>query len=243
MTVSCLIVDDETLARIRLRDLIAEVPWLCCVGEAADGESAVRALDVQRPNLVFLDVELPVFSGLVALERATHRPAVVFTTAFDRYAVTAFELAAIDYLLKPFGRERFAGAVERARRALAQTDKESTLERAQETLASGPPDRIFVRDRGRIFPLALRDVERLQAQDDYVLIHAGGRHHLVHVTLTDLERRLDPARFLRVHRSHVVNTDHVVELVRREDGRMEVAMRDGTRLLASRARSQRLRRL
>ena len=243
MKVSCLIVDDETLARIRLRDLIAEVPWLDCVGEAADGESAVRALDLLRPDLVFLDVELPAFSGLAALEKARHRPAVVFTTAFDRYAVTAFELAAVDYLLKPFGRERFAGAVERAGRALDLTERESTLERARQTLASGRADRIFVRDRGRIFPLALGDVERLEAQDDYVLIHAGGRRHLAHVTLTDLERRLDPARFLRVHRSHVVNADYVIEMVRREDGRLEVGMRDGTRLLASRAHSRRLRRL
>src|SRR6185503_13954329 len=102
----------------RLRDLIADVPWLDCVGEAGDGESAARAIDSLRPDLVFLDIELPGCSGIAVLERAQHRPAVVFTTAFDRYAVTAFELMALDYLLKPFGRARFEAAVERARQAL-----------------------------------------------------------------------------------------------------------------------------
>ena len=244
MKVSCLIVDDEPLARVRLRDLISDVPWLECVGEADSGEAAVRAVDALRPELVFLDVELPEFSGLEVLERACHRPAVVFTTAFDRYAVTAFELMALDYLLKPFGRTRFEAAVERARQALDVGERAPALERARQALAAtGPAARLFVRDRGRIVPLALRDVVRLEAQDDYVLIHAAGRRHLVHVSLSDLERRLDPARFLRVHRSHLVNADYVAELIPLGDGRLEVRLRDGTRLPASRARSKDLRRL
>jgi two-component system LytT family response regulator len=242
--VSCVVVDDEPLARLRLRDYVREVAWLELVGEAADGPEAVRAIDGKRPDLVFLDIELPGLSGLEVLERTRHRPAVVFTTAFDRYAVAAFELMALDYLLKPFGRERFEVAIERLRQGLDVASPGHGLERARQALAGGAiPGRLFVRERGRIVPIALGAIERIEAQDDYVMLHAAGRRHLVHVTLRDLERRLDPERFLRVHRSHLVNVDHVAELRRGADGRLEVRMRDGTALLASRDRSRALRRL
>jgi two-component system LytT family response regulator len=239
--VSALIVDDEPLARRKLRELVEEVPWLACVGEAADGDAAVAAVDGLRPDLLFLDIELPGPSGLDVLARVAHRPTVIFTTAHDRYAVAAFELHALDYLLKPFGRARFETAVERARGCFDAAGP-STLERGRHALASpGAMTRLFVRDRGRIVPLALSDVVRLQSEDDYVAVHVGGRRHLVHVPLAELERRLDPGRFLRVHRSHVVNLDHVEAFEAQPDGRVEVVLKDGERLVASRTRSRELR--
>lgn len=242
LLVTALIVDDEPLARTKLREMLAGEDWLTCIGEAADGESAVVAIDGQRPDLVFLDVEMPGFSGLQVLERCHHRPAVIFTTAFDRYAVAAFELEALDYLLKPFGRDRLQAAVRRARNAMAQ-ENASTIERAQRAFQPGiePLARIFVRDRGRIVPIALGDVQRLEAQDDYVQLVVGSRRHLVHLAMNDFERRLDPSRFVRVHRAHIVNLDYVAAFRRLADSRLEVEMQDGTRIVASRERSKALR--
>jgi two-component system LytT family response regulator len=240
--VRVLIVEDEPLARQKLRVLVDEVPWLACAGEAGDGSTALRLIDELEPDLVLLDIELPELDGLTVLARAEHTPAVIFTTAYDHYAVSAFELAALDYLLKPFGRERFQVAVERARRTL-EAGAPSTRERAQRALGArdAPLDRILVRDRGRITPVALAEIERLEAEDDYVAVIAGGRRFLVYLPLAEFERRLDARRFVRVHRSHIVNLDFVRHLVPFDAGRLQVEMRDGTRILASRARSRALR--
>jgi two-component system LytT family response regulator len=240
--VSALIVDDEPLARRRLRELVSGVAWLECVGEAEDGLVALEAIERLRPDLVFLDVEMPRMSGLELVERLQHRPELIFTTAFDRYAVTAFELHALDYLLKPFGRERFLQAVERAREALGEKDQAAAAVRLRQALGpAGPLRRIFVRSRGRVLAIAVHEVERLEAQDDYVAVHVRGHQHLVHAPLADVEGRLEPGRFLRIHRSHIVNLDHVAAFVEGDDGRFEVEMRDGRRLTASRARSRAIR--
>jgi two-component system LytT family response regulator len=251
VTVRALVIEDEPLARQQLRELAAGVPWLSCVGEAADGAAALRAIDELRPDLVFLDIRMPELSGLEVLERTEHEPAVIFTTAFDQYAVAAFELGALDYLLKPFGRDRFLAAVERARRALSATHADdddrdsSTVARARTALgaAAGLAERIFVRDRGRIVPIPVREIERLEAEDDYVAVHTRGRRFLVYLPLGEFERRLDGDRFLRVHRSHVVNLDFVTALVPFDPTRLQVEMRDGTKIMASRTRSRELRHL
>jgi len=263
--VRTLVVEDEPLARAHLLDLLGEVEWLDIVGEAADGASAVAHIDALRPALVFLDVRLPECSGLEVLERAAHQPAVVFTTAYDRHAVAAFELGALDYLLKPFGRERLHAALRRVQRALADGTHAdgaadegapapggppAARERARLTLgapgaegrgAAAPLERLFVRDRGRLIPIVLRDVERLEAEDDYVALHVRGRRYLVELPLGEFEQRLDPGRFLRVHRAHMVNLDHVAQLVPYDGARLQVEMRDGTKILASRTRSRELR--
>jgi two-component system LytT family response regulator len=241
-TLKVLIADDEPPARQQLLDLLADVPWVTCVGEAADGGAAAAAVDRLRPDVLFLDIEMPVLSGLAVLERVRHRPAVVFTTAYDRYAVAAFELAALDYLLKPFGRERLQAALERARRAVAERNALSALERAREAGSNGaPPRRFFVRDGGRIVPIAVRDIQRLEARDDYVEVIAGGPSYLVHLPLAEFERRLDPSRFVRIHRSRIVNLDLVTGFTPYDATRLQVEMKDGTRLLASRMRSRSLR--
>ena len=157
--ITALIVEDEPLARRRLRDLIRGVPWLECAGEAATGRIAIAAIDELQPDLVFLDVRLPGMSGIDVLSQARHRPAVIFTTAHDQFAVTAFELAALDYLVKPFGRERFTRAVERARPLLERQAGGAAAARAQGALAAGPMARLFVRDAGRIVPVRVASID------------------------------------------------------------------------------------
>jgi two-component system LytT family response regulator len=240
--VRALIAEDEPLARRHLRELLGETDWIDCVGEAEDGAEAVRLIDELEPDLVFLDIQMPELTGLQVLERLSHRPAVIFTTAYDRYAVSAFELEAIDYLLKPFGRDRLDAALDRARRTLATGDSTSIVDRARHALDdSGPLQRLLVRDRGRLLPITTPEIERLEAQDDYVALHVRGRAYLVYLSMNDFEQRLDPSRFLRIHRSHIVNLDFVSQLVPYDGSRMLIEMRDGTKILASRARSRELR--
>lgn len=245
MTVRALIVEDEPLARRRLRDLLSDVPWIECVGEASDGETAVTMIDALTPDLVFLDIEMPALSGLQVLERVRHDPAVIFTTAHDQHAVAAFELEALDYLLKPFERERFVAAVERARRVLEARDAPPTAERVRSALtdSAGPLKRVFVRDRGKIVLLTTADIERLDADGDYVAVQAGGRSYLVYLSLNEFEQRLDPGQFLRVHRAHIVNLDFVRHLIPYDGARLQLEMRDGTKVMVSRARSKDLRHL
>jgi two-component system LytT family response regulator len=235
-----LVVEDEPLAQARLRDLLEPVSWIRWVGEAATVSAATEALARLRPDLVFLDVQLAGGSGLEVLRAAAPGTGVIFTTAHDRFAVTAFELGALDYLLKPFGAERFARALERAQPVLVAR-RDSAAERGREVLGPERLQRLFVRDGGRIVPLAVTDIERVQACDDVVLVHAGGRTYRLAVTLAELEVRLDPKRFVRVHRSHLVNLDQVVSFAPTEDARLLVTLRSGSTLFASRQRSRELR--
>lgn len=239
--IRAVIVEDEPLARRTLKDFLAEIDWVELAGEAENGNEGVRLLREIRPQLVFLDVQVPGLSGLELLERIPYEPAIVFTTAHDEYAVRAFEFGAVDYLLKPFGRARFRKTLERIRLRLegdtggATTTLRERLGPAQERLT-----RLFVRDGETILPLSIGDVTRLEAADDYVTVYAGGRTFLVGLTLHEFERRLPPDRFLRVHRSHIVNLDHV-DAIEPHDRRLVVKMRDGSTVLASRAASQTLR--
>jgi len=262
VTVRVLLVEDEPLARRTLREFAGEVPWLAVVGEAADGPEAVRQLDALRPDLVLLDVELPGWSGLQVLARSAHRPAVVFTTAYDRYAVRAFEVEAIDYLVKPFGRDRFHAMCERVQRRLVP-QPEAGLEAAAGAArmasepravgeapvslpASGPSSepftRVFARRGAQLVPVRADEIVRVEAEDDYAAVHtAGGQRHLLGLTLGALERRLDPARFVRVHRSHLVNLDFVEALQAYDAHRLVVRLRGGAEVVTSRAGATKLR--
>ena len=243
--ISALIADDEPLARKQLRDLMEGIPWLTCAGEATDGLNAIEAIDRLRPNLVFLDIQMPGASGLEVLARASHRPAVIFTTAHDRHAVTAFELQALDYLLKPFGRARFDAAVARARELLESAHDGSGTPEAvtrRSVLGSdGHLARLFVRERGKIIPVAVDAIERMEARDDYVALITATRRYLIRIGMGDLEKALDPARFVRIHRCHIVNLDSVVCVTSTVDGRLQAEMRSGVKIVASRARSKGLR--
>ena len=235
-----LVVEDEPLAQARLRDLLEPVSWVHWVGEAATVPAAREALTRLRPDLIFLDVQLAGGSGLDVLGEAETGTGVIFTTAHARFAVTAFELGALDYLLKPFGAERFARALERARPILLSR-RSSAAEREREVLGPDRLQRLFLREAGRIVPLAVTDIERVQACDDVVLVHAGGRTFRLAVTLAELEERLDPRVFVRVHRSHLVNLDQVLSFAPTVDARLLVTLRSGTTLYASRQRSRELR--
>src|SRR5215467_7451562 len=238
---SVLIADDEPLARRTLREHLRGLGWVGPIHEARDGKTAIMLANNHRPDLLFLDVVMPGATGLEVLEQLAYEPKVIFTTAYDQYAVTAFELGALDYLLKPFGRERLQRVLQRVRVALGEPAP-PLLSRARQSL--GPThalSRIFVRDGNRILPIPLTSIERVQGTDDYVTIYTGNREYLVSIRLSDLEAHLGRDNFLRIHRSHLINLEHVGSIEPYDATRVEVVMKGGRRIVASRAGSKRLR--
>lgn len=239
MILRTVVAEDEPLARQRLRRFIERDPRLVLVGEAESGMVAVELIDRLAPDLVFLDVQMPECSGLEVLERAAHRPAPVFTTAYPDYALRAFEVEAYDYLVKPFGWTRFQAAVDRvARRLIAP---QSTP--APTPIAAPEPylERMFVRRGGEMVPVSMRDVHRIEGAGDYVQLCTGAGQVLADISLNELERRLDPVCFRRVHRAHIVNLDHVSAIRPYDERRLSVRFADGSEVVASRAGSQLLR--
>ena len=236
--------EDEPLARDVLRDAIYSHPCLRLVGEAADGASALERIERLRPDVVFMDIQMPEMTGLEVLRRLDHLPHIVFTTAYDQYAVTAFELNAVDYLLKPFTGARFAEAVARLMEGAVHEREslEGALVRASRPAAAPARlERILVRDRGRIFPLAAGDIEYMKADAKYTVIAARGQHFLVRIGISELEAQLDPARFVRIHRSALVNLDFVESMRADDQSQLQIHMRDGTVLGANRDASRILR--
>jgi len=240
MNGSALIADDEPLARRTLRDHLRGLGWSGTIHEARDGESAIALANDQRPELLFLDIVMPAATGLEVLARLDYEPKVIFTTAHDQYAVTAFELGALDYLLKPFGRDRVKRVLERA-----QTNSiVPLLSRARESLEQPRTlSRIFVRDGERIVPIPLAGLERAQGADDYVTICTMAKEYLVSIRLSDLESQLARAGFLRIHRSHLINLEYVISIEPYDAARVQVVMKSGARIVASRTGSKKLREL
>jgi two-component system LytT family response regulator len=241
--VSALVVDDEPVARAGLRGMLRAFDWVEVVGEASDGESAVAQIHALRPELVFLDVQMPGMLGTEVLRRLERPPFVIFTTAYSEHAVSAFELGAVDYLLKPFGPTRLAAAMERVRSALGEPASADPFERLSGALAGGPISRLFVRVGGALVALPVERVSWFEADGDYVIAHDGSARHVLHLSLSRLEARLDARRFTRVHRAHVVNLDHVRAFKRDAAGNLEAELLDGARVPVSRARAQELRKL
>jgi two-component system, LytTR family, response regulator len=245
-TKTVFIAEDEPLARDVLRDAIYAHPALRLAGEAGDGASALEQIERLRPDVVFMDIQMPEMTGLEVLRRLSCAPDIVFTTAYDQYAVTAFELNAVDYLLKPFTRARFDAAVARLLEAPMPPREivDAALEQAtrrKEGQPAGRLERILVRDRGRIFPLSLNEIEYLKADSKYTAIAARGQTFLVRIGISELEVQLDPARFIRVHRSALVNLDFVDSMRADEQSQLVIQMRDGSVLTASREASKVLR--
>lgn len=240
--VSALIVDDEPVARAGLRHMLAEIEWVHCIGEAGNGPAAIEAINRLKPELVFLDIQLP--GGLLGTEvmaRLQQRPLVIFTTAYAEHAVTAFELGALDYLLKPFGPERLQAALARIRAAVGEPVAPA-FERFGEALGQGPISRLFVRQGRTIVPLAVDQISWFEAVGDYVAVHtADDSTPLLHLSLNRLEARLDPQRFVRLHRTHIVNLDRVKAFRRQDNGQLSAELIDGTQLAVSRAKAQELR--
>ncbi|MDB4913600.1 MAG: response regulator receiver [Gemmatimonadetes bacterium] len=238
-----LIADDEPIAREALATMLRAFDWLSCVGEVADGLSAIEAIDRLRPELVFLDVAMPGAQGTDVLRRVHHRPYVIFTTAYSEHAVIAFELGAVDYLVKPFGQERIAAALDRIRAAVGEPAPSDVADRLTSVFDSTMVSRLFVRTSGGLTPVLLRDVAFLESSGDYVVAHVARARHLIHLSLTRLEMRLDPSRFIRIHRTCIVNLDHLKSFRPETQGRLTAVMHDGTRLMVSRARAQAIRAL
>jgi two-component system LytT family response regulator len=243
MQVTALIVDDEPVARAGLREMLRAIEWITVIGEASNGSAAVEAIDRLRPEIVLLDIQMPGMLGTEVLEHLSHQPYIVFTTAHVQHAVDAFELGAIDYILKPFGAARLGVAMERVRAALGEPVAHPALERLGGALGHGPISRLFVRTGGAIVPLAVDRVAYFSADGDYIVAHTERARHLLHLSLARLELRLDPKRFLRIHRAHVINLDLVKAFRRDAGGQLVAEMLDGTRLPVSRSRAQELRHL
>ena len=243
MKVRTLVVDDEPIARAGLRAMLTAFEWVEVVGEAGDGLAAVEAINRLQPELVFLDVQMPGLLGTEVVGRLERQPFIIFTTAFSQHAVSAFELGAVDYLLKPFGRTRLTAAMERIRAAIGEPSGVGALERLTGALAGGPISRLFVRTGGSLVPLMITEVEAFEADGDYVIAHTENRSHPLTLSLSRLEERLDPKRFVRVHRAHIVNLDHVRTFKRDARGNLEAELVNGRRVPVSRTRAQELRRL
>lgn len=241
-----LIVDDERLARQKLRRLLTEEPDVEVVGDYGSGTEAVEAIRAERPDLVFLDVQMPGLDGFGVLREVGPGRAgrVVFVTAHDEHAVRAFEVEALDYLLKPFDRARFRQALDRARRERRQGLEEklaALLERVERVERPAERlERILVGSGGRMTFLKLREVDWIEAADNYVRLHAGREAHLVRETLRRLEPRLDPHLFLRIHRSAIVNLESVAEVRSLFHGDYDVLLRNGTALPVGRTYRDRL---
>lgn len=242
--VRVVVVDDEPLARGVVREFLARHPGVDLIAECGNGFEAVKAVSELAPDLVFLDVQMPKLSGFEVLELIGRHVSVIFTTAHDEYALRAFEVHAVDYLLKPFSEKRFAEALMRARARLQSRDPlplEALLSDARRRQA--PVERVLIRDGPQVHVLAVERIDYVEAQDDYVCFKSEGKQYLKDQTMAVAEAALDPMRFVRIHRSYLLNVERIarVELYAK-DSRVAI-LRDGTRLPVSRAGYLRLSRL
>ena len=254
-----LVVDDEPAARRGIKLLLESASAVTVVGEAGDGPEAVRQIEVLEPDIVFLDVQMPGYDGFEVIKRvaAAQPPAVVFVTAYDEHALRAFDVSAVDYLLKPYEDARFHAALARATEEVRRRragDLGARLERliaALERSPSTPPaaeaagpggltDRILIKSSGELHFLKTDEIDWIEAEGDYMKFHAGGRAHLLRETMARLESRLDPRRFIRIHRSTIVNVDRVRKMSPAFAGEYAVVLNDGTKLRLSRGYQDRL---
>src|SRR3954471_22119688 len=242
-----LIADDEPLGRARLRMLLAQEPWIEIVAECADAPATIAAIEKLHPELVFLDVQMPGGSGFDVIETvgAARMPFVIFVTAFDRYALRAFDVHALDYLLKPFDRDRFQQALTRANQQLEKQNGGDIEKRLAAIVNDLRPtkvktDRFVVKSGGRIFFVRTSEIDWIEAAGNYVKLHVGNDSHLIRETMNAVETKLSPDTFVRIHRCHIVNIEQVRELQPWFNGEYVVFLKNGTRLTLSRGYRERL---
>ncbi len=246
MPMRTLIVDDEPPARERLRRMLKDIETVEIVGEAEDGVQAVEMIEREKPDLVLLDIQIPGLDGFGVIEALADPPPVIFVTAYDEYAIRAFEINALDYLLKPFSRERLEKAVRRAQEA--QVEEQSFAARLGPLLESLAAQgryltRLAVRDRDRIRVLDVGEVDWIGVEGEQVMVHAGERAYPIRRTLAELEARLDPARFFRAHRSAIVNLSRVKEVIPWFKGSHKLRLTTGAEVDLSRAQARVLRKI
>jgi two-component system, LytTR family, response regulator len=249
-TIRTVIVDDEPLARRGIRAQLKQERDVEIISECRNGNEAIKVIEAHSPDLVFLDVQMPELDGFGVLEAIgiERMPPVIFVTAYDRYAVRAFEVQALDYLLKPFDDERFASALQRARRHIGRNGIDDLRRRLQGLLddihaSRKYVERLVIKSAGRIFFLNVHEIDWIEAADNYVRLHAGRDAHLLRETMNSLEQKLDPSQFLRVHRSRIVNTQKIKELRPLFRGQYDIILRDGTRVESGRGHQKRIQRL
>jgi two-component system LytT family response regulator len=242
-----LIVDDEPLARGVLREMLQSDPDVTIVGECANGKEAVRAILELAPELLFLDIQMPEMGGFEVLDALGEgkAPHLVFVTAYDQYAVRAFEVHAIDYILKPFDRERFQTSWQRAKAQVLRERNggvEQKILSLLEDLKAGTKylERLVIKSSGRIYFLETNEIDWIQAEGNYVSVHTGKKSHLLRETISSLENQLDPKKFLRIHRSAIVRIDSIKELQPWFHGEYHIILHDGTQLTLSRNYRDRL---
>lgn len=241
------VVDDEPLARERLATLLGSEADIEIVAQCRDGEEAVAAIQDHSPDLVFLDVQMPQMNGFDVIEAigSDRMPLVIFVTAYDQHALRAFQVRALDYILKPFDRERFTEALTRARK---QIEREETGDLGRRLLAlvkdlrrdQPRSDRLVVKSGGRLFFLRMDEIDWIEAAGNYVRLHVGNTSHLLRETMNAIEGRLDPEKFFRIHRSRIVNMERIQEMQPWLNGEYAVVLRTGTRLTLSRGYREKL---
>jgi two-component system LytT family response regulator len=236
-----LICEDEPLAVRALREYLKDVDWIEVVGDARTGSDAVRLIQKLEPDLVFLDVRMPGLTGLEVLETITHHAAVIFTTAYDEYALSAFEFGALDYLVKPFGKERLMESLDRVRVRLVGEGLAG--KRRRDGTGAYFASRLFARHRGGIVPISVDQIVRVDATSGGVSLVTAGATFSSDASLGEIQERLNPKEFLRIHRGHIVNLAHVTKIEKYDERRFLLRMDDGSRLVASRRGSQILREL
>ena len=250
------IVDDEPLARRNIRILLKDEPEIEIVGEAASGREALALIHKYSPDLLFLDIQMPEMDGFGVLENieAEQLPVIVFVTAFDQYALKAFEFHALDYLLKPFDDARFEKALRQAKRQIEQREVKDLSKRlvallesregqSFETVRQDYVSRLLIKSSGRVSFLKTDEIDYVQAEDYYVKLHVGRKGHLLRETMNEMEAKLDPSKFLRIHRSTIVNIERIRELQQHFNGDYIVLLQDGTELKLSRSRRDQLQKL
>jgi two-component system LytT family response regulator len=242
-----LIVDDEPLARGVLREMLQSDADVAIVGECANGKEAVQAIKELDPELVFLDIQMPEMGGFEVLDAIAEGqvPHLVFVTAYDQYAVRAFEVHALDYILKPFDRERFQISWQRAKGQVLKdrnVGMEQKILSLLEDLKAGNKylERLVIKSSGRIYFLETNEIDWIQAEGNYVSVHTGKKSHLLRETISSLENQLDPKKFLRIHRSAIVRIDSIKELQPWFHGEYHIVLHDGTQLTLSRNYRDRL---
>ena len=248
MQLRAIIIDDEELARKRLRKMLQNYSdELEVVGEAENGKDAIAKIDALLPHVIFLDVQMPGFDGFEVIRRIRHKPLIVFTTAYDEYALKAFEENSIDYLLKPIEQKRLDKAVEKLRRLQSSSEPRANdrLEQLISHLASPPLKRLRVKTGDKIVLVDIEDVLYFEAKDKYTFLHTSEQEHLIDMTLAELEEKLDKENFVRIHRSTIVNLKHVREMVKWFGGKYKVRLRNKaqTELIVSRGYVDRIQKL
>jgi two-component system LytT family response regulator len=245
--IRALIVDDEPLARRRIKSLLAHDPSVDVIGECSDGNTAVSSIRELMPDLVFLDVQMPAMGGFEVIKTIgpERMPTVIFVTAYDQYALKAFDVNALDYLLKPFNRSRFQKTLERAKTMIGHMQNHEVNDRLLSLLGNlrreqEMPDRFIIKSGGRVVFLRVEEIDWMSTVGNYVRLHVGRESHLMRETMSGMESKLNPDRFMRIHRSTIVNLDRVKEVQPWAKGEYVVIMRDGNRLIMSRRYRERL---